>query len=60
VKPVEPSGTKKYLEKNELETNSKSRNIRNLYRGINEFKKSCQSKTNLIKDENSDLIPTVY
>jgi hypothetical protein len=34
VKPVE------YLGKiNELETNNKNKNIRNLYRGINEFKK---------------------
>jgi hypothetical protein len=29
---------------NELATNSKNKNIRDLYRGINEFKKSYQPK----------------
>jgi hypothetical protein len=40
---------------NELETNSKNRNIRDLYRGINEFKRGYQPRNNLVKDENGDL-----
>jgi hypothetical protein len=39
---------------NELETNSKNKSIRNLYRGINKFKKGYQPKTNLVKDENGN------
>jgi hypothetical protein len=35
---------------NELETNNKYKNIRNLYRGINEFKKGYQPRFNNIKD----------
>jgi GTPase SAR1 family protein len=34
---------------NELETNSKNKNIRDLYRGINEFKKGYQPLSNLKK-----------
>jgi hypothetical protein len=41
---------------NEHETNSKNNNIRDLYRGINEFKKDYQLRTNLVEDENSDLL----
>jgi hypothetical protein len=41
---------------NELATNSKNKNIRDLYRGINEFRKSYQPITNLVKDENGDLL----
>jgi hypothetical protein len=41
---------------NEFETNNKNKNIRDLYRGINEFKKGCQPKINIIKDENGNLI----
>jgi hypothetical protein len=37
-------------------TNSKNRSIRDLYRGINEFKRSYQSRNNLMKDENGDLL----
>jgi hypothetical protein len=40
---------------NELATNSKNKNNRKLYRGINEFKKGYQPRTNLVKDENGDL-----
>jgi hypothetical protein len=40
---------------NELETNSKNKNIRDLYRGINEFKKGYQPRTNMVKEENGDL-----
>jgi hypothetical protein len=40
---------------NELATNSKNKNIRNLYRGINEFKTGYQLRNNLVKDVNGDL-----
>jgi hypothetical protein len=36
--------------------NSKNRNIRYLYRGINEFKRGYQPQSNLVKDENGDLL----
>jgi hypothetical protein len=39
----------------EIELNSKNKNIRDLYRGITEFKKGYQLKTNLVKDERGDL-----
>jgi hypothetical protein len=41
---------------NELQSNSKNKNIRDLYRGINEFKKGYQPRTNLVKDETGDLL----
>jgi hypothetical protein len=41
---------------NELATNSKNKNIRDLYRGINEFKRGYQPRSNLVKDENGDLL----
>jgi hypothetical protein len=41
---------------NELESNSKNKNIRDLYRGINEFKKVYRPRTNLVKDERGDLL----
>jgi hypothetical protein len=41
---------------NELETDSKNKNIRDLYRGRNEFKKGYQPRTNLAKDDNGDLL----
>jgi ribosomal protein S2 len=45
----------------ELETNSKINNIRDLYRGINDFKKRYQPRTIIVKDEKGDSIayPTV-
>jgi hypothetical protein len=39
---------------NELESNSNS-NIRDQYRGINEFKKGYQPRTNLMKGKRGDL-----
>jgi hypothetical protein len=39
----------------DIELNSKNKNIRDLYRGITEFKKGYQPKTNLVKDERGDL-----
>jgi hypothetical protein len=41
---------------NELESNSKNKNIRDLYRGVNEFKKGYKPRTNLVKDEGVDLL----
>ena len=39
-----------------LETNSKIQNIRELYRGINYFKKGYQPRCNIVKDEKGDLV----
>jgi hypothetical protein len=36
--------------------NSKNRNIRDLYRGINDFKRGYQLQSNLVKDEKGDLL----
>jgi hypothetical protein len=41
---------------NELATNSKNKNIRDLYRGINEFKRGYQPRNDLVKDENGGLL----
>ncbi|PNF19615.1 hypothetical protein B7P43_G03232 [Cryptotermes secundus] len=40
----------------ELAMNSKNKNIRDLYRGINDFKRGYQPNSNLVKDENGDLL----
>jgi hypothetical protein len=40
----------------ELETNSKNKNIRDLYRGINGFKRGYEPRNNLVKDENGNLL----
>ena len=37
----------------ELETNSKIQNIRDLCRGINDFKKGYQLRCNIVKDRKS-------
>jgi hypothetical protein len=41
---------------NELETNNKNKNIRDLYRGTNEFKKGYQPRINITKYENANLL----
>jgi hypothetical protein len=41
---------------NVLESNSKNKNIRDLHRGITEFKKGYQPRTNLVKDERADVL----
>jgi hypothetical protein len=60
VKPADISEKKKkeYLKDkiNELATNSKNNNIRNLYRGVNKFKRGYQLRNNLVKDDNGDLL----
>jgi hypothetical protein len=40
----------------ELDTNSKIKNIRGLYRGINDLKKGYQPRTNIVKAEKGDLV----
>jgi ribosomal protein S2 len=40
----------------ELETNSKINNIRDFYRGINDFKKGYQPRTIIVKDEKDDSV----
>ena len=39
-----------------LETNSKIKNIRDLYMGINDFKKGYQPRCTIVKDEKGDLV----
>ena len=60
MKLADISGTKKkaYLRAKieELETNSKIQNIRDLYRGINDYKKGYQPRCNILKDEKGDLV----
>jgi hypothetical protein len=45
---------------NEVASNSKNKNIRDLYRGINEFKKGYQPRSNLVKYETGDLLLTIF
>ena len=37
-------------------TSSKIKNIRDLYRGISDFKKGYQPITNIVKDHKGDLV----
>jgi hypothetical protein len=64
VKPADISGIKKreYLKDkiNELASNIKSKNIRDLYRGINEVKRGYQPRNNLVRDENGDLLANYH
>jgi hypothetical protein len=50
--------SKEYLKPriNELATDSKNKNVRDLYRGTNEFKRGYQPRNNLVKDGNGDLL----
>jgi hypothetical protein len=41
---------------NEHETNNKNKNMRDLYRGINDFETSYQPRIDIIKDENGNLL----
>jgi hypothetical protein len=41
---------------NKLETNNTNKNSRDLYRGINKFKKGYQPRINTIKDESGNLL----
>ena len=40
----------------EHENYSKIKNTRNLYRGISNFKKGYQPRTNIVKEEKGDLV----
>jgi len=40
----------------DLEANRKIHNIRDLYRGINDFKKGYQPRYNIVKDEKGYLV----
>jgi len=53
---------REYLEAkiDELETSSKIKNIRNLYRGIGDFEKGYQPRTNIVKDGKGDLVTDSY
>jgi len=44
----------------ELKTNSKIQNVRDLYRGINYFKKGYQPRCNIVKDEKGDLVADTH
>ena len=44
----------------DLETNRKIKNIRDLYRGISDFKTGYQPRTNIVKDETGDLVTGSY
>jgi hypothetical protein len=58
VKPADKNKKRQYIEDkiNELARNSRNKNIRDLYRGINEFKWGFQSRNNLVKNEKGDLL----
>jgi hypothetical protein len=52
-------GTKRRISESkiiELETKFKIKNIADLYRGINYFKKGYQPRTNIVRDEKRDLV----
>jgi hypothetical protein len=40
--------------------NSKNKNIRDLYREINKFKRGLHPRTNVVKDEHGDLLVDSY
>ena len=40
----------------EIETNSKNKNIKDLYKVIKDFKKEYQARVNVIKNENEELL----
>jgi hypothetical protein len=44
---------------NELKTKNKNKNVRDLYRGINEFKCGYMSTSNLVEYENAVLLTDV-
>ena len=59
LKLADISGKKKGYPKakfEDLETNSKIKNIWDLYRGISDFKKGYQPRCNIVKEEKCDLV----
>jgi hypothetical protein len=45
---------------NELGSNSKNKNIGELYRGVNEFKNGYQPRINLVEDERGNLLVDLH
>jgi hypothetical protein len=39
-----------------MESNNKIKNVRDMYRGINDFKKGYHRRTDRVKDEKGDLV----
>jgi hypothetical protein len=63
VKLADISGAKEGISETkieELETNSKILNIRDLYRVITDFKKRYQPRCNIVKDEKCDLVADTH
>jgi hypothetical protein len=60
VKPAGISGFCLRDKIDELAMNNKNKNIRDLFRGINKFKKDYHSRSNLVKDENGDLLADTH
>jgi hypothetical protein len=56
LRNVRREASRRCRKKSHIELNSKNKNIRDLYRGITEFEKGYQPKTNLVKDERGDLL----
>jgi hypothetical protein len=56
VKQVELSGTNRGNIRKKITSLKQDKNIRDLCRGISEFKKVYQLRTNLVKGENDDLL----
>jgi hypothetical protein len=44
----------------ELETNSKINNVKDLYRSINDFRKGYQSKNIIVKNEKVDVVADLW
>ena len=44
----------------EIETNSNIKKIRDMYRGVSDFKKGYQPRCNIVKDEKGDLVADSY
>ena len=64
IKLADIAGTKRWnllrAKIDDLEINSKIKNIGNLYKGISDFKKSYQPRTNIVKDEKGDLVKDTH
>jgi hypothetical protein len=54
ISGIKTGNTSKTID--ELATNSKNKNIRDQYRGINDFERAYQPGSNIVKDENHDLL----
>jgi hypothetical protein len=52
VRPAGMTAVKGKITRNELPTNSKNKNIRDLHRGINEYKRGYNHRNYLVQNEN--------